>query len=380
MKVLYISTPFFFDMDLSLVQSLSENVDLHFLINVPVYAKNATALNLTTQMKNAGIYKASLFPELVEFKNFINPEKTSVIYRTGKKQFVGSNLRLQKEVVKFIKELNPDIIHSNNFLGIEYLLFLIKNRRPLVQTIHDPFPHAGENSYRDFIVRKLNYSFIKKKILLNKTQKESFIKFNKFSANDVFVSSLGPYTYLKHYSKNESVGEDAKILFFGRISLYKGIDYLIKAIEQIQDEIPNIQLTIAGKGKYWFDKTKIERSKHFNIINRHISNIELAELLNQNQIVVCPYIDATQSGVIMTAYAFCKPVIATKVGGLAEMVDNNETGKLVAPRNHKQLANAIKELINTPGLIDEMRSNINKKYFEGSHSWGSLTDELIDIY
>jgi glycosyltransferase involved in cell wall biosynthesis len=380
MKVLYISYPYFFDMDLSLIQSFSTKADLYYLLDLPVFALNMNALEIKNQPAKPGIYNASVFAELAKFGEFINLEKTSVISRVSKKVLGVSNLKLQSQIKKFIKDLNPDVIHCNGFLSFDFFAFLVSNKISIVQTIHDPFPHSGENSYRDFAVRRFNYSFIRKKILLNFKQKETFIKRNNFKESNVFISSLGPYTHLARYATRNGSSKTNNILFFGRISPYKGIEYLIRAVNQLKDEIPDIKLTIAGQGEFWFDTSEINNSKNFRIINDFIRTPQLVELLNETELVVCPYTDATQSGVIMTAFAFCKPVVATNVGGLAEMIDDGITGKLVNARNVEQLAGAIRELLTDKQKLEEYSQNIRSLFFEGSRSWDKKTDELVGIY
>ncbi|WP_209389696.1 glycosyltransferase [Chryseobacterium sp. RR2-3-20] len=79
--------------------------------------------------------------------------------------------------------------------------------------------------------------------------------------------------------------------------------------------------------------------------------------------------DATQSWVIMSAFAFKKPVIATNVGGLPEMVTHMETGIIIEKNNQDELKNAFLMLYNNPKLLENMSEAINKEYFEGIKSW-----------
>jgi glycosyltransferase involved in cell wall biosynthesis len=367
-------------MDLSLVQSLSKKAEVVYLLELPMFAHKTSALEITMQPAEAGIFEAKNYPELIGFSNFLNLEKTFIVNRVSLKIKSASNLKLQKQIARFVQLVNPDIIHCNGFLGFDYLWFLLRNKYPIVQTIHDPFPHLGENSYLDFAVRKLNYSFISKKILLNTSQREEFITRNRFRSKNIFNSSLGPYSHLRQFSDSGNRKVSNNILFFGRISPYKGIEYLIRAVKKLAAEIPDIKLTIAGQGDFWFDISEISHSKNFEIINEYIPNPQLIGLLNETEMVICPYTDATQSGVIMTAFAFCKPVVATNVGGLAEMVDDGKTGRLVASRNVDQLAAAIGELLTDRKKLDQLSRNIRAEYFEGGHSWDKIADGLIRIY
>jgi glycosyltransferase involved in cell wall biosynthesis len=170
------------------------------------------------------------------------------------------------------------------------------------------------------------------------------------------------------------------ILFFGRISPYKGIEYLCEAMTIVHEALPKATLTIAGGGKLYFDTTKYDKLPYINITNRYIGMEELASLLTKCTVTVCPYTDATQSGVIMTSYSLCKPVVATNVGGLGEMVDNGRTGLLVPPKNAKALAEAIIEILADDNKCRQMKENIRNDYFINEKSWNCIADKYISIY
>ena len=95
--------------------------------------------------------------------------------------------------------------------------------------------------------------------------------------------------------------------------------------------------------------------------------------------VVCPYIDATQSGVIMSAFALNKPVVCTNVGALPEMVKDNRYGKIVAPENSQALADAIVSM-NTDDVLNQMSEFIDKDHSQGMRSWRSIAEETISFY
>ena len=96
--------------------------------------------------------------------------------------------------------------------------------------------------------------------------------------------------------------------------------------------------------------------------------------------VVCPYTDATQSGVVMTAYEFEKPVIASDVGSFREYIFDQETGLIVPPKEPKELARAIEKLFNDEDLIRKMRDNIGI-YKKTEFSWEKAAKEIInEIY
>lgn len=370
-------------MDLSLVKEMFDsNNNFFYLIDVPNYARNSTALNLNQNKKKAGIYPAYEFPEMNEFSEFLDLRRTFIIYRTSKKTYSWSNLFLQIGVSKKIKFLKPDIIHCNNFLSFNFLYFLISNKIEKVITVHDPLPHSGESSNYVKIRRKVNLMFFNSVILLNRKQSAEFIKATDFPSTNVYYSRLGAYTYLKKYqpkSENINTGSNS-ILFFGRISPYKGIDDLLQAVDIIKNEIPDVLLNLAGKGDFWFDISKYKNSKNFVFINRYITTPELVELIKKSKFIVCPYKDATQSGVVMTAFGLNKPVLATRVGGLSEMIEHNKTGILVDPNNLDELVLGIKNLLLNNKLLTEMEENIKYVMNHGEISWPIIASNLQKTY
>jgi glycosyltransferase involved in cell wall biosynthesis len=135
------------------------------------------------------------------------------------------------------------------------------------------------------------------------------------------------------------------ILYFGFVREYKGLKYLIDALPIV---LKNVDTHLLIVGEFWEDKEKyLEQiqnlgvSKNVTIIDRYVPNEEVGLYFSACDMVVLPYISATQSGIIQIAYGFTKPVITTNVGGLPEVVENEKTGFIVPPRDSKALAEAI---------------------------------------
>lgn len=380
MKILYVSSPHFFDLDLSFVKALSDKCDLYYLLDVSPNTRNYTALELARHDLKAGIYPINQFPELGRWNKWLDQEKSFVLYRTSNKSYDWSNIRLQFSLSAFVSKLSPDVIHASGFLNIRHLFFLLRNKWKTLLTVHDAFPHSGENSAKVRRKRALNYFFIKNVLLLNRTQKDDFVN-DGHADKRVFVSSLGTYDYLQTYKKNVPRDETFRILFFGRVSKYKGLEYLLPAFEMMLNKgYVNCELLIAGSGTFWFDIERYRKLAQVKIINRFIPNTELVELLQNTSVVVCPYTDATQSGVIMTAFAIGRTVVATNVGGLPEMVEHNYTGLLVTPKSSEELFNALNFLESNRQLIKQFEKNIEDSYFTGEKSWNAITDKILEIY
>lgn len=381
MKIVYISNPSFFDMDLSLTKELFQQTDLYFFIDLPPYSRKSTALDFKTVLNKAGIYPATLFDELKEFSDYIDLNRTLVIYRTSEKTYSASNLQLQYTLARTIRKLNPEAIHCNNFLNFNFTYFLFSSRIPKVLTVHDPLPHSGESSQKDTAIRKLNYRFFTSIILLNQSQTKAFLEDSGKDPDNIYFSGLGSYSYLQKYNQEKIfIKKRNQILIFGRISPYKGIEELCRAFSFVVKEFPDAKLIIAGSGEYNFSIKTFQVSSNYVFINRYIPNAELVQLIQESQFVVCPYKDATQSGVIMTSFALHQPVIATNVGGLKEMIIHNHTGLLIEPNNISQLGDSIKWMFKNPDAMEKMRENIKILNVSGNLSWNKIVKDLVCIY
>jgi glycosyltransferase involved in cell wall biosynthesis len=155
---------------------------------------------------------------------------------------------------------------------------------------------------------------------------------------------------------------------------------LCMAFKLVATEFSDSKLIIAGSGEFNFNITEYSLSPNYDFINRYIPNTELVQLIQESQFVVCPYKDATQSGVIMTSFALNKPVIATNVGGLKEVIAHNQTGLLIEPNNIAKLADSIKWMFINPNNIKKMKKNIKNLNLNGDISWNNIVKDLVSIY
>ncbi len=166
------------------------------------------------------------------------------------------------------------------------------------------------------------------------------------------------------------------ILFFGMIRRYKGLIDLIHAMGCLRD----MSITCLVAGEFYDDKTKylleIQRlglEDTFQIIDHYIPNEHVEQYFAAADAVVLPYTSATQSGIVQVAYGFNRPVIATMVGGLPEIVEHGQTGLLVPPGDPTELACAIRAFYDEsmePHLVDVIRRDSDR------FSWHHITEEI----
>lgn len=168
------------------------------------------------------------------------------------------------------------------------------------------------------------------------------------------------------------------VLFFGFVREYKGLIYALEAISLLKDEIENINLIIAGdffdKKDFYLNKIKeLDIEQNVSIFSEYISDEDVKYYFYASDIVILPYISATQSGIAQMAYGFNKPVIVTDVGGLPEVVDENKTGYIVKSKDSEALAEAVKKYYENKDKID-FEANAKEKINE--FSWDTYIENI----
>lgn len=383
MKILYISSPSFLDMDLSLVKSLNELDECFFLLDLYPKLWRSTVLDVSSAPADHGIYPMSSFNGFEIFAKFMALDNCYVINRTSNSPLHLSNLDLQIQLMNFVIKLSPDVIHFNNILYFNHF-YLLWFRHKLLVSIHDPFPHSGEEAealrFSHRFYRKINTLFIKNHLLYNNIMVADYAVDRKISQSRVHAASLGPYECLNVF-ESDKLQDEVDFLFFGRIQRYKGLDLLLEAFTNVISKHPNATLTIAGSGSFWFDIASYPiPPKNIRIINRFIPACELSELIISSRVVVCPYRDATQSGVVMSAYGLHKPVIVTGVGALPRSVENGITGVVVPPNDPEALASAMIDFLAIQRNDRKYRDAIEQIYHNGEKSWKAISVNLTRIY
>jgi glycosyltransferase involved in cell wall biosynthesis len=148
----------------------------------------------------------------------------------------------------------------------------------------------------------------------------------------------------------------------------------------ITKEIPDAKIIIAGAGENFQKYENMIVNRHnFIIHNYKIPYDEGAELFQRCSLVVLPYIDASQSAVILTAYGFKKPVVVTSVGSIPEIVDDGKTGIIVPPKDINTLAEAIIKLLKDNKLRRKMGENAYIK-LKTDLSWDNIAEKTIEVY
>jgi D-inositol-3-phosphate glycosyltransferase len=216
---------------------------------------------------------------------------------------------------------------------------------------------------------------------------------SKISVIPFGINNSVPDTALTPGEARQALGlraEDRVILFFGRIQPYKGLEYLVAAVEQLLSQGGSYKLLIAGEPKkehrsYWQD---IEQRIRQGLLNDHtlqhirfIPDSDAEIYFKAADVTILPYRNIYQSGVLFLAYNFGLPVIATDVGSFREEIVTGETGFLARSNEPDDLAQMIEAYFKSDLYqgLSAARPKI-QQYARERYSWDRVAEITQRIY
>lgn len=285
-----------------------------------------------------------------------------------------------------INSLKPDAVILQwwhpYFAPCYFLLSLFLKKVSIIFTCHNVFPH--ERFPMDSFLTKLALKKGSGYIVQSRQDKSDLLTI-KPDAHCI----LTPHpTYnafkLKGMSKDTArtmlqIPSTAPVLlFFGFVREYKGLQVLINALPRIREVLPDISLWIVGdfgddKQDYLDTIDKKQLHNNIKLVEGYIPDTDVEQYFAASDLVVLPYLSATQSGIVQIAYGFEKPVVVTNVGGLPDVVEHGKTGYVIPSRNPDALAGAVIAFFQRDYTID-WAANIRSKSKE--FSWETMTEQI----
>lgn len=292
-------------------------------------------------------------------------------------------------ILRTIKKIKPSIIFfTMTHPWLVFILFYIKLFMPktLVFFIkHNPSDFESVSAsalnklldkIEGLIVRNSDCIFT-----LSQFVKDEIIKRYNLDPSKVFSFNLGAHHSICDKWKHSGFFKDGilRLLFFGRILNYKGVDTLVEAYEIMKKNNLPVELTIAGEG--YIDNFLLEKIEKLGIkmLNYWISEEELCQLLSETDVVVLPYKRASQSGPASIALALGIPVIATQVGGLVEQVYDGINGILIKPNCPEDIVSAVKRILADPSILASFSKGAISLGKEAL-SWDNIAFKMDEIF
>jgi glycosyltransferase involved in cell wall biosynthesis len=307
------------------------------------------------------------------------------------------HLKDMRRFVPRMRELRPDVIHFQ-WLPVPLLdgLYLrdLSQVAPLVLTIHNARPHGSlvQRLFQDFRRTAILRSF-QAIIVHSEFTKRQIVKMNWAPAERIHVI---PHGVLDYYlaldgssqaapTSSSSSNSNQTVMFFGNIESYKGLDVLIRAFALLPAELQaRTQLLVAGSPN--IDISPLKKLAHDLGVERrmvwklgYVREEEVPQLFRSASIVALPYRAIDQSGVLMTAVAFGKAIVASRTGGFPEVIRDGVQGILVSPGNVLELAAALQDLLANPARRQAMEQ-ATRHLARTELSWSNSAQKTVAVY
>ena len=290
---------------------------------------------------------------------------------------------IMRDLAREIERIDPDIVHYQSG-GDPWILLALRRLRkfPLVSTIHDAQAHpGGATSPLSQFLKNLLISRLSQQVIVHgKQQAEIMKKTYRLPAGSVNVVPIGGYDLFTGFNGHHITPEPHSVLFFGSLRASKGIDIFLRAVPLIAGQVPDAHFIVAGAGDCpAVHGASAQRSGRIEVHNRFIDAEEVPVFFERSALVVLPYLEASQSGVLPLAYLFHRPGVATRVGSIPEVVDEGVTGLLVDPGDEQALAQAVVRVLRDDRLRETMGQAAGKK-LERDLSWDAIAEKTGRVY
>ena len=316
-------------------------------------------------------------------------EVTEAFYRRTSRRGLEARARLPFKLAEHVpdmwrlrRRLDADVIHWQWLTVPEIDTFLLPPARPRVLTAH--YVAGKEAGRRELWAARRMFGAMDAVIAHSRHTAERLQEVARVPEERIRVIPHGAFDYLTRQPREAPLpaelegAEGPVILFFGLLRPYKGLDVLLDAFAQVE----GAELWIAGKPRMDVAplREKAERAKGtVRFVPRFITDDEIPALMRRADIVVLPYLEAEQSGVLYTGLAFGKPMVVSSIGGFTEVAQAHGAARLVPPGDAAELAAALSELVSDPAAREALAASA-RAAASGPYSWDAIAAQTAELY
>jgi len=272
--------------------------------------------------------------------------------------------------------LRPAAVHMQLSQYPVFVLVLIAVFRMLgirvITTAHNVLPHE-RSRWQPAIFRAI-YGLSQSIVVHSLHSRNELVEMLDVPEDRIHVIDHGNYLFFNSGGQPEPrQDEGLRILFFGYIRPYKGLSVLLEALALLKASGDKFCLSIVGRPVEPFEpyEQMIEQYGLSEYVAKHLGYVPMDEVgkhFASTDVVALPYINISQSGVLQLAYAFGKPVIVTRTGGLPEVVVEGESGYVVPPGESEPLAQRLRALARDPARARKM-GEYARDLSQSKYSW-----------
>jgi glycosyltransferase involved in cell wall biosynthesis len=299
--------------------------------------------------------------------------------RPTRRAMVSHGARLAATIARF----RPDITHAQEAAGWTLLVartWLRPLGAPFALTVHDPAPHRGRD--RDarartaWADRRLRYG-ADAVIVHGASLIAPMAAAHPGLAGRIHALNHG---VLGDFAEPSPAADEAVFLFFGRVEAYKGLGVLLDAGDLLAREPWEFRLRVVGMGSDLDrHRERFAKSPFATLEERFVPAVEVPDVFGSAGAVVLPYLEGTQSGVAALAFAAGRPVIASSVGAIPDIVEDGVNGLLVPPDDPRALALAMRRMLAEPGLRARLARGAAATA-AGALAWEAIARATAEVY
>jgi glycosyltransferase involved in cell wall biosynthesis len=305
----------------------------------------------------------------------IGYERHEAFYRRGRSRAARAGLHVPDMLRYRRTALEADVVHFQWLTIPELDAHLLPRRRPLIFTAHDILPRerlAGSHSAQRRLLSRFDAV-----IAHSNHGRDRLIAEAGLDPARVHVIPHGVFTHLAELPPGPLPPElpptdRPVVLDFGLIRPYKGLDVLLEAWKGVEDA----ELWVIGRPRYDISDMQAQAPPSVHFVTRFVTDLELAAAFRRADLVVLPYKESEQSGVLATALAFAKPILATQVGGFPELADCLD---LVPPNDPSALTTAITRLLADESARKVLEAAASGRA-NGTLAWTAVAQQTQALY
>jgi glycosyltransferase involved in cell wall biosynthesis len=303
----------------------------------------------------------------------------------------GGRVRIACKLVEHVPDMllyrraarSADIVHFQ-WLPVQQIDgHLLPRGRPLVLTAHDLLPREPRKG--QLAAQRRLYDRFDAIVVHSEHGRVRLIEELGADPDRVHTIPHGVFSHLAEPAPDGPppapfVTAKPVVLMFGLMRPYKGIDVLLQAWRGVDGQTPieDAELWIAGMPKMDISALCASAPSGVRFVPRFINDCELPAYFERASLVVLPYLQADQSGVLFTALAFGKPLLLSDVGGFPEMAATG-AARIVPAGDARALGAALRELLADRAALTEMCVRA-RAAIQGRYSWEAVSQAHIELY
>lgn len=282
-------------------------------------------------------------------------------------------------IIKKIWEIDPELVHAQSLLcGIPALI-----SKKMLKIPYAVWGQGSDVYIPDRIIKLSSKTVIKNAdsaIALTEDMKKVMVDiFDRDIA--VVANGVKLEVNAEEPPLQKVAGPEKRILFVGRLHPVKGVRYLIQAMALVHEKSPDTKLIIVGAGDERYcleDLTDHLRIKEYVDFVGKVPHERIGDYLSHADIFVLSSLSESFGIVLLEAMVYGLPIVATRVGGIPEIIENGVNGFLVNPGDPQKMADKILQLLTDEKLAAKMSNNNQQKVTQ--YNWEEIVIKLEKLY